>query len=69
MGVTSNGNGRISRRSFVRGAAAAMLVTAGGGLTALGAREAEGKPAERVVGYGPLVPMGALALPPGFSYG
>ena len=68
MGVTSNWDGRISRRSFVRGAAAAMLVTAGGGLTALGAREAEGKPAERVVGYGPLVPMGALALPRGFSY-
>jgi uncharacterized protein len=45
-----------------------MLLTAGGGLTALGAREAEGKPVERVEGYGPLVPMGALALPRGFSY-
>src|SRR5919112_4756214 len=68
LGVTSNWDGRISRRSFVRGAAAAMLVSAGGGLTALGAREAEGKPVERVEGYGPLVPMGALALPRGFSY-
>jgi secreted PhoX family phosphatase len=68
LGVTSNWDGRISRRSFVRGAAAAMLVSAGGGLTALGAREAQGKPVERVEGYGPLVPMGALALPRGFSY-
>src|SRR5918998_1635379 len=68
LGVTSNWDGRISRRSFVGGAAAAMLLTAGGGLTALGAREAEGKPTERVEGYGPLMPMGALALPRGFSY-
>ncbi len=65
MGVTSNWEGRISRRSFLRGAAA---ITVGGGLTALGAREAQGKPVERVAGYGPLVPMGALALPRGFSY-
>jgi uncharacterized protein len=68
LGVASNWEGRVSRRSFVRGAAAAMLVSAGGGLTALGAREAEGKPVERVEGYGPLVPMGALALPRGFTY-
>ena len=65
MGVTSNWEGRISRRSFLRGAAA---ITVGGGLTALGAREAQGKPVERVTGYGSLVPMGALALPRGFSY-
>jgi uncharacterized protein len=65
LGVTSNWEGRISRRSFLRGAAA---ITVGGGLTALGAREAQGKPVERVAGYGPLVPMGALALPRGFSY-
>ena len=68
LGVTGNWEGQISRRSFVKGAAAAMAVTVGGGLTALGAREAEGKPVERVQGYGPLVPMGALALPRGFSY-
>jgi uncharacterized protein len=68
LGVTSNWDGRISRRSFVRGAVAATLVSAGGGLTALGAREAQGKPTQRVEGYGPLVPMGALALPRGFSY-
>ena len=42
--------------------------TVGGGLTALGAREAEDKPVERSEGYGRLVPMGALALPSGFSY-
>jgi uncharacterized repeat protein (TIGR03803 family) len=40
----------------------------GGGLAALGAREAEGKLPERVQGYGRLVAMGALALPRGFSY-
>jgi uncharacterized protein len=45
-----------------------MAVTVGGGLTALGACEAEDKPVERIEGYGPLVPMGALALPHGFSY-
>jgi uncharacterized protein len=45
-----------------------MAVTVGGGLTALGACEAEGKPVELIEGYGPLVPMGALALPRGFSY-
>lgn len=40
----------------------------GGGLAALGARTADGKPAERTEGYGPLIPMGDLALPAGFSY-
>ena len=45
-----------------------MVVTAGGGLTALGACEAEDKLVARVSGYGPLVPMGDLALPRGFSY-
>jgi secreted PhoX family phosphatase len=45
-----------------------MAITVGGGLTALGAREAEGRPVERTEGYGPLVPMGDLALPAGFSY-
>jgi len=69
LGVTGNWDGRISRRSFVGGAAAAATaVTVGGGLSALGARTAEGKPPERAAGYGPLVPMGDLALPRGFSY-
>jgi secreted PhoX family phosphatase len=45
-----------------------MVVTVGGGLTALGACEAEDKLVERVSGYGPLVPMGDLELPRGFSY-
>jgi hypothetical protein len=45
-----------------------MAVAVGGGLTALGACEAEGGLAERIEGYGSLVPMGALALPRGFSY-
>ena len=45
-----------------------MVVTAGGGLTALGACEAEDKLVESIEGYGPLVPMGDLALPRGFSY-
>lgn len=45
-----------------------MAVTVGGGLTALGACEAEGEPVELIEGYGPLVPMGALALPRGFRY-
>lgn len=45
-----------------------MAITVGGGLAALGQREAEGKPAVRTAGYGPLVPMGDLALPAGFSY-
>ena len=44
------------------------MAAVGGGLTALGAREAAGKPAERTQGYGRLVTMGALALPRGFSY-
>jgi uncharacterized protein len=44
------------------------MAAVGGGLTALGAREAEGKPVERTQGYGRLVTMGALALPRGFSY-
>ena len=66
MGVTGNWDGRISRRSFVR--ASCVAVTVGGGLTALGACEAQGGLAERIEGYGSLVPMGALALPRGFSY-
>src|SRR5688500_20284113 len=45
-----------------------MAVAVGSGLTALGACEAEGGLAERIEGYGSLVPMGALALPRGFSY-
>jgi len=45
-----------------------MAVTVGGGLAALGACEAEDKPVERIEGYGPLMPMGTLALPRGFSY-
>jgi secreted PhoX family phosphatase len=45
-----------------------MAVTVGGGLTALGACEAAGERVERIEGYGPLVSMGALALPRGFSY-
>ena len=45
-----------------------MAVTVGGGLTALGTCEAEDKLVEHIKGYGPLVPMGALALPRGFSY-
>jgi secreted PhoX family phosphatase len=40
----------------------------GGGLTALGACEDAGKWVEHIEGYGRLVPMGALALPHGFSY-
>lgn len=69
MDVTGKWDGRVSRRSFMGGAAAAATaITVGGGLEALGAREAEGKPVERIEGYGPLVPMGDLALPRGFSY-
>ena len=45
-----------------------MAVAVGGGLTALGACEAQGGLPERIEGYGSLVPMGALALPRGFSY-
>jgi len=50
------------------GGAAAAAVSVGGGLSALGARTAEGKPPERAKGYGPLVPMGDIALPRGFRY-
>ncbi|MGI8910585.1 MAG: alkaline phosphatase PhoX, partial [Rubrobacteraceae bacterium] len=69
MSITGNWDGRVSRRSFVGGAAAAAAaVSVGGGLSALGARTAEGKPPERAEGYGPLVPMGDIALPRGFRY-
>ncbi len=59
----------LSRRDFIElGGASAAAVALGGGLSALGARAAMGLPPERVEGYGPLVPMGDLALPRGFSY-
>lgn len=66
--------GRVSRRAFLSagGASAAAFVLGGmtvdGPLHALGARTALGKEPARTVGYGPLEPMGDLALPKGFRY-
>jgi len=69
LGITGNWDGRVSRRSFVGGAAAAAAaVSVGGGLSALGARAAEGQAPERAEGYGPLEQMGDLALPSDFTY-
>lgn len=69
MSIQSNWDRRVSRRDFIGiGGMTAAGLAFGGGLAALGARTAEGRPAERTEGYGPLIPMGDLALPAGFSY-
>ncbi len=69
MSIQGNWDRRVSRRDFIGiGGMTAAGLAFGGGLAALGARTAEGRPAERTEGYGPLIPMGDLALPAGFSY-
>lgn len=61
--------GGISRRGFLKaGGVGAAAFAFGGGLAAVGARVAQGQEPDRTEGYGPLVPMGDLALPEGFSY-
>jgi len=69
LSIQGNWDRRVSRRDFIGiGGMTAAGLAFGGGLAALGARTAEGRPAERTEGYGPLIPMGDLALPAGFSY-
>ena len=62
--------GPISRRAFLGlgGATAAALLLSGSPLAVLGARTAKGEPPSAAIGYGPLTPKGALALPPEFNY-
>ena len=66
----------LTRRRFVKGSAAVGGGLAlGGPISALAARSAEGAPAQRAIGYGPLRPtpeadsgQAYLALPEGFEY-
>ncbi len=66
----------LSRKRFLQGSAAVGgSVAIGGPLAALAARSAEGHPAPRAPGYGPIAPTPAegstiayIALPAGFKY-
>ena len=69
MTIQGNWDRRINRRDFLKiGSISAAAVAFGGGLSAFGARAAMGQTPQRTEGYGPLVPMGDLALPEGFTY-